>query len=150
MDTARERNSASYGRIILQLKGKEGLQYVGWLQMAHDIGEWDVLFTTINLKYSTFSLRRRVAISPHKAVCAPTGHLVHLLLFLPKSYCRVDKVWNKNIYFRNVTFMNNVIQLRSVVVYKYASMNIYVVSFCSLLWEVFSLLNIYGYKKQSL
>jgi hypothetical protein len=33
-DTASEGNSASYGRIILKLKVKEGLQYAGWLQMA--------------------------------------------------------------------------------------------------------------------
>ena len=50
MDTAREGNGASYERIILKLKAKEGLQYAGLLQMAHDIGEQDVLFTTINLK----------------------------------------------------------------------------------------------------
>jgi hypothetical protein len=38
MDIAREGNSASYGRIILKLKAKEELQYVGWLQMTHDMG----------------------------------------------------------------------------------------------------------------
>jgi hypothetical protein len=49
MDTAREGNSATYGRIILKQKVTKVLQYVGWLQMAHDIGEQDVLFATINL-----------------------------------------------------------------------------------------------------
>jgi len=82
----------------------------------------------------------------HQAVCASTGHFI---LFLPKSYYRLDKVWNKNIYFRNVSFMDDVIQLRRVVVYKYVSVNIYVVSLCSLLWNVFILLNIYGDKEQS-
>jgi hypothetical protein len=49
MDTARKGNSATYGRIILKQKAMEVLQYVGWLQMAHDIGEQNVLFTTIDL-----------------------------------------------------------------------------------------------------
>jgi hypothetical protein len=59
IDRAREGNSASYGRIILKLKAKEGLQYAGWLQMVHDIGEQDVLFTTINLKCRTFKILTR-------------------------------------------------------------------------------------------
>jgi hypothetical protein len=46
--------------------------------------------------------------------------------------------------------MDGVIQLRSVVVYKYASINIYVVTLCSLLWKVFILLNIYKDKEQIL
>lgn len=46
--------------------------------------------------------------------------------------------------------MDDVIQLRNVVVYKYASMNIYDVSLCSLLLNVFIWLNIYGDNKQSL
>ena len=46
--------------------------------------------------------------------------------------------------------MDDVIELRKVVVYKYASMNIYVVSLCSLHSKVFILLNIYGDKEQSL
>lgn len=73
-----------------------------------------------------------------------------LYFFFPKSYYRFDKVCDKNIYFRNVSFMDDVIQLRNVVVYKYASMNIYDVSLCSLLWNVFIWLNIYGDKEQSL
>jgi len=49
MDTAREGNSATYGRIILKQKAMKVLQYVVWLQMAHDIGEQEVLFAKINL-----------------------------------------------------------------------------------------------------
>lgn len=45
--------------------------------------------------------------------------------------------------------MDDVIQLRNVVVYKHASMNIYVVSLCSLLWNTFILLNIYGDEERS-
>ena len=35
------------GRIILKLEKKAGLQYVGSLQMAHDIGEQNILFTKV-------------------------------------------------------------------------------------------------------
>jgi hypothetical protein len=46
--------------------------------------------------------------------------------------------------------MDDVIQLKRVVIYKYFSMNIYAFSLCNLLWNVFILLNIYGDKEQSL
>jgi hypothetical protein len=45
--------------------------------------------------------------------------------------------------------MCDVIQLRRIAVYKYASMNIYVATICSLIRIVFILLNIYGDKEQS-
>lgn len=46
--------------------------------------------------------------------------------------------------------MDDVIQLKCVAVCKYTPMNIYGVNLCSLLWNIFSLLNIYGDKYQSL
>lgn len=116
---------------------------MGWLQMARVVGERDFY----SQKYRTFNfLTRCVAMNSHQAVSAPTGLSI---LFLPKSYYRFDKVWNKNIYFRNVSFMDDVIQLRRAVVYKYASVNIYVFSLRSLLWNVFILLNICGDKERS-
>jgi hypothetical protein len=58
-DTTSEENNASYGRIILKLRAKEGLQYVGLLKMGHAIGQHDFLFATINLKSHTFNFLTR-------------------------------------------------------------------------------------------
>lgn len=76
--------------------------------------------------------------------------IVSYYFILPKYPDRFDEFWNKIINFRNVRFLDDVIQLRHVAVYKYTSMNIYVFSFCSLVWNMFILLNIYEGKKQSL
>lgn len=58
-DPSSEGNTASYGRIILKLRAKEALPYVGLLKTGHAIGQHDFLFTAINLKSHTFNFLTR-------------------------------------------------------------------------------------------
>jgi hypothetical protein len=83
-DTAREETIHRTESIFFKLERKEGLQCMGWLQMAHDTGDLDTwMFCSNNqFKSHTFNfLTRWITVNLHQAVCAPA---VHWITVLPK------------------------------------------------------------------